>query len=294
MFIKSLKFGALIRMKKFFYLILILISTISNANEKVVLQLKWFHQFQFAGYYAAKEKGFYDEVGLDVEIKERDLKYNNIDEVINGNAQYGIADSILILYRLKQQPVVIVSPIFQHSPSIFISLKKKNINSIYELNNKDILFYPNDTDGFSLIAMIKKFDSNVNLLRERHKDDYVKLINNEVDLMPAYIANEPFLLKEKGYDVNIINPSNYGFDMYGDILFTSEDEAKNNPNRVVRFRDATLKGWKYALENKEEIIQLIHTKYANEKSIEHLKYEANAIDSLITQLSHIKPSCFLV
>ena len=93
-------------------------------------------------------------MGLDVEIKQRDLKYNNIDEVINGNAQYGVADSILILYRLKQQPVVIVSPIFQHSPSVFISLKKK-ISSIYELNNKDILFYPNNTDGFSLLAMIK-------------------------------------------------------------------------------------------------------------------------------------------
>ena len=269
--------------KNIIYLILILFSTFLNANEKVVLQLKWFHQFQFAGYYAAKEKGFYDEVGLDVEIKQRDLKYNNIDEVINGNAQYGVADSILILYRLKQQPVVIVSPIFQHSPSVFISLKKSNISSVYELNNKDILFYPNDTDGFSLLAMIKKFDLDVNLVRERYKDDYMRLINNEVDVMPAYIANEPFLFKEKGYDVNIINPTNYGFDMYGDMLFTNEDEAKNNPIRVEKFKEATLKGWKYALENKEEIIQLINEKYSKEKSIEHLRYEANAIDSLINK-----------
>ena len=258
-------------------------STFLNANEKIVLQLKWFHQFQFAGYYAAKEKGFYDEVGLNVEIRQRDLKYNNIDEVINGNAQYGVADSILILYRLKQQPVVIVSPIFQHSPSVFISLKKSNISSVYELNNKDILFYPNDTDGFSLLAMIKKFDLDVNLVRERYKDDYMRLINNEVDVMPAYIANEPFLFKEKGYDVNIINPTNYGFDMYGDMLFTNEDEAKNNPIRVEKFKEATLKGWKYALENKEEITQLINEKYSKEKSIEHLRYEANAIDSLINK-----------
>ena len=269
--------------KNIIYLILILFSTFLNANEKIVLQLKWFHQFQFAGYYAAKEKGFYDEVGLNVEIKQRDLKYNNIDEVINGNAQYGVADSILILYRLKQQPVVIVSPIFQHSPSVFISLKKSNISSVYELNNKDILFYPNDTDGFSLLAMIKKFDLDVNLVRERYKDDYMRLINNEVDVMPAYIANEPFLFKEKGYDVNIINPTNYGFDMYGDMLFTNEDEAKNNPIRVEKFKEATLKGWKYALENKEEIIQLINEKYSKEKSIEHLRYEANAIDSLINK-----------
>ena len=269
--------------KNIIYLLLIIFSTFLNANEKVVLQLKWFHQFQFAGYYAAKEKGFYDEVGLDVEIKQRDLKYNNIDEVINGNAQYGVADSILILYRLKQQPVVIVSPIFQHSPSVFISLKKKNISSIYELNNKDILFYPNNTDGFSLLAMIKKFNLDVNLVRERYKDDYMRLINNEVDVMPAYIANEPFLFKEKGYDVNIINPTNYGFDMYGDMLFTNEDEAKNNPDRVEKFKEATLKGWKYALENKEEIIQLINEKYTQEKTIEHLRYEANAIDSLINK-----------
>ena len=269
--------------KNIIYLILILFSTFLNANEKIVLQLKWFHQFQFAGYYAAKEKGFYDEVGLNVEIRQRDLKYNNIDEVINGNAQYGVADSILILYRLKQQPVVIVSPIFQHSPSVFISLKKSNISSVYELNNKDILFYPNDTDGFSLLAMIKKFDLDVNLVRERYKDDYMRLINNEGDVMPAYIANEPFLFKEKGYDVNIINPTNYGFDMYGDMLFTNEDEAKNNPIRVEKFKEATLKGWKYALENKEEIIQLINEKYSKEKSIEHLRYEANAIDSLINK-----------
>ena len=269
--------------KNIIYLILILFSTFLNANEKIVLQLKWFHQFQFAGYYAAKEKGFYDEVGLNVEIRQRDLKYNNIDEVINGNAQYGVADSILILYRLKQQPVVIVSPIFQHSPSVFISLKKSNISSVYELNNKDILFYPNDTDGFSLLAMIKKFDLDVNLVRERYKDDYMRLINNEVDVIPAYIANEPFLFKEKGYDVNIINPTNYGFDMYGDMLFTNEDEAKNNPIRVEKFKEATLKGWKYALENKEEIIQLINEKYSKEKSIEHLRYEANAIDSLINK-----------
>ncbi|GAB1467283.1 hypothetical protein MASR2M54_27830 [Aliarcobacter cryaerophilus] len=111
----------------------------------------------------------------------------------------------------------------------------------------------------------------------------MRLIKNEVDVIPAYIANEPFLFKEKGYDVNIINPTNYGFDMYGDMLFTNEDEAKNNPDRVEKFKEATLKGWKYALENKEEIIQLINEKYTQEKTIEHLRYEANAIDSLINK-----------
>ena len=85
------------------------------ANEKVVLQLKWLHQFQFAGYYAAKEKGFYEELGLDVEIRERNRDKNNIEQVINREAQYGVSDSVLLLYKAKKEPITIVTPIFQHS-----------------------------------------------------------------------------------------------------------------------------------------------------------------------------------
>ena len=59
-------------------LLLLLLFTHSFSQEKITLQLKWLHQFQFAGYYAAKEKGFYDDVGLDVEIKERKRKKREI------------------------------------------------------------------------------------------------------------------------------------------------------------------------------------------------------------------------
>ena len=84
--------------------------------EKVRIQLKWFHQFQFAGYYAALEKGFYAEEGLDVELIERDPASDNIDDVISGRAEYGVADAGLLLSRLKGKPVVLLAQIFQHSP----------------------------------------------------------------------------------------------------------------------------------------------------------------------------------
>ncbi|WP_419765176.1 MAG: ABC transporter substrate-binding protein [Arcobacter sp.] len=262
------------------FLILLLFTSV-HSQDKVTLQLKWFHQFQFAGYYAAKEKGFYKEAGLDVEIKQRDLKYNNVEEVIKGKAEYGIADSILILYKAHGEPVVLVSPIFQHSPSALISLKSSGISSPYDLNGKDVLFYPNDTDGFAILAILKKLNVKPNLIREREKNDYLKLINKEVDVSPIYLSNEPFYFKEKNIGINIINPSNYGFDFYGDILFTNDNEVKNHPKRVQKFKEASLKGWQYALENQEEIVQLIHEKYNSAKSIEHLRYEAKAIEKLI-------------
>jgi len=264
------------------FILLLLLVGISSANEKVSVQLKWFHQFQFAGYYAAKEKGFYDEVGLDVEIKERNIKFNNIQQVIDGESQYGVADSVLLLYKAKKEPVVIVAPIFQHSPSVLISLKDNKINTPYDLENKNIIFYTNDTDGFALLAMFKKLNVKPNLIRIREKNDYVKVMNKEVDLIPGYLTNEPFYFKEKGFDINTINPTHYGFDLYGDMLFTNENEAKNHPERVSKFKEATLKGWKYALENKEEIIELIQTKYKVKKSIEHLRFEAETIDKMIS------------
>ncbi|RXK03691.1 hypothetical protein CRV02_00400 [Arcobacter sp. CECT 8989] len=271
-------------MNKIFLSIIILLTAINSfAIQKVTLQLKWFHQFQFAGYYVAKEKGYYKDVGLDVTIKERDLKYNNIEEVINNKAQYGVADSVLFLYKARNEPIITIAPIFQHSANILISRKDKNIQTIEDLNNKKVIFYPNDADGFSLLALLKKFNVDAELIRNREKGDYKKIINKQADLMPAYLTNEPFLFKEAGVDIDIINPMNYGLDIYGDMLFTNKNEALNYPNRVKNFKEASLKGWKYALENKEETIQLILEKYNSKKSIEHLKYEAKAIESLISK-----------
>ncbi|MDZ7819532.1 MAG: diguanylate cyclase [Aliarcobacter sp.] len=269
------------RVFKIKILLIMLFFTYSFSQEKVILQLKWLHQFQFAGYYAAKEKGFYEELGLDVEIKERNIEQNNVEQVINNEAQYGVADSILLLYKAKNEPIVIISPIFQHSPSVLISLSSSEITSPYELNNKDMIFYENDTDGFAILGMFKKLGIKPNLNRKREPDDYLKLLNKEINTMPAYLSNEPFYFKEKSVDINIINPMHYGFDLYGDMLFTSEFEATNYPERVEKFKKATLKGWEYALNNKEEIIELIYKKYNTKKSIEHLRYEADIIEEMI-------------
>jgi len=73
--------------------------------EKVSIQLKWFHQFQFAGYYAAKEKGFYAKEGLDVNLIQRNPKQGYIDAVVEGKAEYGVADAGLLLARVKESPL---------------------------------------------------------------------------------------------------------------------------------------------------------------------------------------------
>ena len=78
----------------------------------VTLQLKWKHQFQFVGYYAALEKGFYRKAGLDVKILEAEEGLESVVQVMKGEAYFGVAMSDLILHRAKGQPVVALASIF--------------------------------------------------------------------------------------------------------------------------------------------------------------------------------------
>ena len=86
-------------------------------EEKISLQLQWLDQFQFAGYYIAKEKGFYKELGLDVEIKGFKKNLRVVDEVMANRVQYGVGRSSLIVEKSKGKEVIALAAIFQSSRS---------------------------------------------------------------------------------------------------------------------------------------------------------------------------------
>lgn len=249
--------------------------------QKIRLQLKWFSSFQFAGYYMAKEKGFYKKAGLDVSILERDPQKNNIEQVVNGEAEYGVADSALLLYRAEGKPVQIMASIFQHSPLIFIAHKDSGIVSPYEMKGKRIS-YQKGIDDAPLLAMLDQ----AHITPTDYK--YVPLdftsmafVRHEVDVMSAYSSDQPFLMKELNIPITIINPLNYGIDFYGDNLFSTEKELSENPERAKLFLEASIRGWHYALANPDETIALLRSKYNAKSSIEHLKYEAQISEDMM-------------
>ena len=119
-------------MTKTWFLGLLLFSLAASAEE-VTLQLKWKHQFQFAGYYAAKEKGFYQEAGLDVNILEAQAGIDPVREVVAGRAQFGVGTSELILNRYRGDAITVLGVIFQHSPLSLITLTASGIDHIHKL-----------------------------------------------------------------------------------------------------------------------------------------------------------------
>lgn len=250
--------------------------------EKIHLQLKWFNQFQFAGYYAAIEKNYYAEEGLNVEIVERTLSKSVVKQVVSGEAEYGVGDSGLLSHYAQGEPVTALAAIFQHNPLVFFSNWDSGIISPFEVKGKRIMSDISSADEAPLRAMlvgahVKAQDYTL----VTQSGEYGLLAKKKVDVISGYLTDQTFYFKQHGVKVNIINPQNYGIDFYGDILFTSQNELRNHPDRVEKFRRASLKGWQYAMAHPEELIQIIRNKYHSKLSIEHLRFEAEEARKLI-------------
>lgn len=253
------------------------------AKEKITLYPDWLEQFQFAGYYIAKEKGFYESFDLDVEIKPFNQDINIVDEVINNSATYGIGKSSLILDKYNDKNIIFISSIFQESPLILISLKDKNINSISDLKNKRIMITDDAKQSATIKSILnrdKGFDiSNVKILP--HSGDINDLINNKTDVMACYLSNEPYTLSKKGIDFNYFSTNFLNFNFYEGIIFTSQNEVLTNPYRVQSFDKASLMGWEYAFSNIEESARIIFEKYNSQKrTLDELIYEGNVLKEL--------------
>lgn len=251
--------------------------------EKTSLQLSWFNQFQFAGYYIAKEKGFYEDAGLNVEIKDYNFNVNVTKDVSEGKVDFGIARETLIQEKITTfHNVIALYPLFQISPLILIAKKNSNINTLKDFSNKRIMLSGNDSSQASLKAMLSSNNINDNSIKIlKHSHDLADLINDKTDIMSAYISKFPFNLEQKNIPFNIFAPRDYGFDLYSDFLFTSAELIKKNQEKVIAFKKASLEGWEYAFSHIDEATELILKKYNTQNlTKEELIFEANELKKL--------------
>lgn len=249
------------------------------ALEKVRLQLKYLHQFQFAGYYAALEQGYYTAAGLEVIIVEGQKGDEPLREVLSGGAHFGIGSSSLILEHSKKSPVVVLGVIFQHSPYTLLMPKLANIQSIHDIVGKKVMIADQADE---LIAYLNQESISLeSLIIVPHSFNPRDLIEGKVEGFSAYSTNETDYLDQQGFDYHSFSPRSAGIDFYGDNLFTSEKEINTNPERVEAFRKASMLGWNYAFKNPDRTIELILKKYSTRNTAEHLYYEYQQMVSLV-------------
>ncbi|MEJ2405960.1 MAG: EAL domain-containing protein [Candidatus Thiodiazotropha sp.] len=262
--------------------------------DSVVLQLKWKHQYQFAGYYVAQEQGYYRDEGLDVEIREHTGEQSPIEHLMQGDVNFAVTSANVVLQRAKGHPVVALAAIYQHSPYALLVRADSNIRSASDLAGRRIMFGSGTQDS-ALHAMLKRAGvKDTDYTRLPSSFDALSLMRGETDAFNAYQTDQGFLLQEMGVEPYFIKPRDYGIDFYGDVLVTREGEIREHPRRVERFLRASLKGWAHALEQVDETIDLILEKYNTQgMSRAHLRYEAEAsralIESMLVEIGYMNP-----
>ncbi|HNW66664.1 MAG TPA: ABC transporter substrate-binding protein, partial [Aliarcobacter cryaerophilus] len=137
---------------KLFLLLLVSTFLYSSSLEKVSIQFNWKYQFEVAGFIAAKEKGFYENVGLDVELKEYNPEVDILFDVLNNKVTYGISSSNIVLENKKIASIVLLVTYLQKSPLVFIT--KPDIKTPSQFLGKTIMGNKDELKNSSLALFL--------------------------------------------------------------------------------------------------------------------------------------------
>jgi len=223
--------------------------------QNVTIQLSWLHQSQFSGIYAAIDQSYYTDDNLNVKVNVGGISDKGyIDPmalVASGQADFGMASTNEVMKsRAQGQMLVAIASTLQRSPRAFISLKKKNIQRPQDLVGKRVAYRSDDNSVYLAILKAQNIDrKSINEITDSTKFTIDALINDQIDVIPAFLDNEPVLLAQKGYETNAILASDYGIETYENLIFTRQDLIDKNPDLVRRVLNATLRGYRYAVDN---------------------------------------------
>jgi NitT/TauT family transport system substrate-binding protein len=261
---------------------------------KVTLQLQWVAQSQFAGYYAALDKGFYKDEGLDVTIKEGAVDIVPQQVLASGQAEFGLAwVPKALVSRESGAKIVDIGQVFQRSGTLEISWKDSNITKPEDWKGKKVGTWGFGNEFELTAAMVKAgLDPAKDVTVVQQPFDMSLLLNKEVDAAEAMTYNEyAQVLEQKNpatgqlytaADLNVVNFNDVGTAMLQDSVWAREDwlaDAKNQ-DLSVKFLKATFKGWIYCRDNFDECTDIV-LKHGSTLGKGHQAWQLNEINKLI-------------
>lgn len=233
-----------------------------EALTPVKLQLKWVPQAQFAGYFVAKEKGYFEKEGLDVTIVPGGPDIVPEQQVANGAADIGI-DWVASLLPHQEQglPLVEIAQIFQKSGLLLISKKEAGIQSPKDLVGKKVGNWMGGNE-FEDLALLKKYglDPNKDISFVKQGFTMDQFLSGELDAASAMTYNEYQVVLEEGVpksDLSVIDMNDEGVAMLEDNLFANKDWLAANKEIAAKFIRASIKGWQDAIDHPEAAVDAV-------------------------------------
>ena len=234
------------------------------APDKVTLQLKWVTQAQFAGYYAAKQKGLYGAEQLDVTIRPGGLDIVPERVVADGGAQFGL-DWLPSLLSAREQgaPLVNIAQLFAYSGMRELAFKASGIKGAGDLRGRKVAVWFGGNE-FALLATLEQYriDPQKDVTLVQQPFDMNLLLQKQVDAAAAMTYNEYKQVLDAGVkpeDLVVIDFNKEGTAMLEDGVFVKADYLKAAKNRDVaaRFVRASLKGWEFCRDKPAECVDIV-------------------------------------
>lgn len=250
------------KMKRIFLVFILTISLVLTACQPprstdlrtITFNLTYVPNVQFAPFYVAIEKGFFEEEGLEV-----DLVYGNEADMValvgSNHQQFMVASGEQILLSREQGlPVVSVATWYKDYPVGVAALKESGITTPEDLRGKRIGLpglYGANYIGMEALAGQTGLQTGDYSLVSIGFTQVESLVSNTVDAVVVYLANEPVQLRERGYVIDVIAVRDY-IDLIGNCLVTNETTMQNDPELVRSVVRAFLKALTYSAENPDE------------------------------------------
>ena len=236
--------------------------------QPVTIQLNWVTNVQFAGVLLAKERGWYEEAGIDLTVRGWKKGVSAVDEVIDGKIQIGMTGGdVIIRARAEDKAVRAIGVQFQKSPICMLSKKERGIKTPQQLAGKKVGIGSPKSELMAKVVLANQGLKFEDITPVRIGWDIRPLVNDEIDVFPAFMNNEPLTMKEKGYETNVIPAFKHGYDFYSGVYFVTDTMIRKQPDLIRKFLDATLRGWRDAFKDPAGTATLIVEKYYPKGSV---------------------------
>ena len=244
-------------------LILLLMILLAGCGEskKITFVLDWTPNTNHTGVYVAKEKGYYAEEGLDVEIiQPSDMGADAM--VASGTAQFGVSYQESVTFaRAENVPLISIAAVIQHNTSGFGALKEKSIKSPADFEGKKYGGWGSPVEEATIKYLMEKAGadpSKVEILSVGTADFFQASSSGQIDFSWIFDGWDGVAARIRGIEIDYIDLGRTDpiFDYYTPVIVTSEDMIKNNAKMVEAFMRATIKGYKFAMENPDEAAEI--------------------------------------